>query len=179
MGSILVIERQPVLREALRQFLFPEHRTTVRDRWTGEEDVRGHDLVIVDRESVEDGGAEVPEVLRTLRALDVPAVWLHLGAAPVLDSEGPAATVPKPLEGALLEAALRSLLPAPSAAEGPPGDEPPDAAPEGDRPNPEAPARPSEGSDAPEGPGPAVIELTEVVDETDSGTPGFGSGGRE
>lgn len=177
MGSILVIERQPVLREALRQFLFPEHRATVRDRWPGEEDVRGHDLVIVDRESLEDGGAEVREVLRTLRALEVPAVWLHLGAAPVLDSEGPAATVPKPLEGALLEAALRSLLPAPSAAEGPSGDEPPDAAPDGDRPNPEAPARPSEGSDAPEGP--AVIELTDVVDETDSGTPGFESGGRE
>lgn len=172
MGSILVIERQPVLREALRQFLFPEHRTTVRERWPGEEEARGHDLVIVDRESLEDGGAEV---LRALRDLDVPAVWLHQGAAPVLDSGGPAATVSKPLDGASLEAALRSLLPAPSAPEGPSGNEPSDAAPEGARPD---PARPSEGRGAPEGGGAGVIELTEVVDETGSGTPGSESGSR-
>lgn len=175
MAGILVIERQPVLREALRQFLFPEHRTTVRDRWPGKEEVRGHDLVIVDRESIEDGGAEVPEVLRALRDLEVPAVWLHLGAAPVLDPEGPSATVSKPLEGALLEAALRSLLPAPSAAEGPSGDEPSDPGPEGDRPD---PVRPSEGRGAPEDGGAEVIELTDVVDETDSGTPVSESGNR-
>ena len=175
MGSILVVERQPVLREALRQFLFPEHRTTVRDRWPGEEEVRGHDLVIVDRESLEDGGAEVPDVLRALRALEVPAVWLHLGAAPVLDPGGPAAAVSKPLDGALLEAALRSLLSAPSAAQGPSGGQPPGAGPDGDRPD---PARPSEGREAPEGAAAGVIELTDVVDETDSGKPGFESRGR-
>lgn len=188
MGSILVIERRPILREALRQFLFPEHRTTVRDRWPGEEDVRGHDLVIVDRESLEEGGAEVPEVLRALRSLGVPCVWLHLGAAPVPDSDGLARTVSKPLERASLEAALGSLLPAPSAAPEPPGDEPPEAAPEGDGQDPGALARPSEERGAPEGDEPGIIELTDVVEEeaveedaaggTGPGTPGFRGGGR-
>lgn len=188
MGSILVIERRPILREALRQFLFPEHRTTVRDRWPGEEDVRGHDLVIVDRESLEEGGAEVPEVLRALRSLGVPCVWLHLGAAPVPDSDGLARSVSKPLERASLEDALGSLLPALSAAPEPSGDQPPEAAPEGDGQDPAALARPLEERGAPEGDEPGIIELTDVVEEdaveedaadgTAPGTPGFQGGGR-
>ena len=188
MGSILVIERRPILREALRQFLFPEHRAAVRDRWQGEEDVRGRDLVIVDRESLEEGGAEVPEVHRALRDLGVPGVWLHLGPAPDLGSGGRAATVSKPLERASLEAALRSLLPPPSAARGPAGEEPSDrgpedAGPDDPGPDPAAPARPSEEPGAPEPGETEIIELTNVVedpaaDETGSGTPGSGSGGR-
>ena len=183
MGSILVIERRPILREALRQFLFPEHRAEVRDRWLGEEDVRGRDLVIVDRESLEEGGAEVPEVHRALRDLGVPGVWLHLGPAPDLGSGGRAATVSKPLERASLEAALRSLLPPPSAARGPAGEGPSDAGPGDPGPNPAAPARPSEDPGAPEPGETEIIELTNVVeeaaaDETGSGTPGSGSGGR-
>lgn len=182
MGNILVIERRPILREALRQFLFPEHRAAVRDRWLGEEDVRGRDLVIVDRESLEEGGAEVPEVHRALRDLGVPGVWLHLGPAPDLGSGGRAATVSKPLERASLEAALRSLLP-PSAAPGPAGEEPSDAGPGDPGPNPAAPARPSEEPGAPEPGETGIIELTNVVeeaaaDETGSGIPGSGSGGR-
>ena len=182
MGSILVIERRPILREALRQFLFPEHRATVRDRWLGEEDARGRDLVIVDRESLHDGGAEVPEVHRALRSLGVPGVWLHLGPAPDLGSDGRTATVSKPLERASLEAALRSLLPPPSAARGPAGEEPSDAGPEDRGPNPAAPARSSDEHGAPEHGEPGIIELTEVVedaaDESGSGTPRSGSVGR-
>ena len=183
MGSILVIERRPILREALRQFLFPEHRAAVRDRWPGEEDVRGRDLVIVDRESLEEGGAEVPEVHRALRSLGVPGVWLHLGPAPDLGSGGRAVTVSKPLERASLEAALRSLLPPPSAARGPAGEEPSDAGPDDPGPDPAAPPRPSEEPGAPEPGETEIIELTNVVedpaaDETGSGTPGSGSGGR-
>lgn len=183
MGSILVIERRPILREALRQFLFPEHRATVRDRWLGEEDVRGSDLVIVDRESLDDGGAEVPEVHRALRSLGVPGVWLHLGPAPDLGSGGLTATVSKPLERASLEAALRSLLPPPSAARGPAGEEPSDAGPDDSGPNPAAPARSSEERGEPDPGEPGIIELTDVVeedaaDETGPGTPGSGSGGR-
>ncbi len=55
MASILIVESHPILREALRQFLFPEHQTVTRDRWAGPGDLQRHDLVIVDREDPRGG----------------------------------------------------------------------------------------------------------------------------
>ena len=149
MGEILIIERQPILREALRQFLFPEHHATVRDRWPGAQDVAGHDLVIVDRDCLDAGSSAVEEVLGALARLRVPSIWLHTGPAPTLRPKGRTAAVAKPLEVPALEAALRSLLPpasedrpgAGAAEEGGPLEYPPPAG--------------------------AIIELTEVVEDPD------------
>ena len=155
MASILIIERHPILREALRQFLFPEHRTAVREGWSGPADLKGHDLVIVDRESVEDGGG-AGELLRALQRLKIPSVWLHRGPPPALKPARLTATVAKPLEGPALEAAMRSLLENTSppgtrraAADEPPGDDVPGA-------------EPADGE---------IIELTEIVGEPGAGKP--------
>ncbi len=156
MASILIIESHPILREALRQFLFPEHQTTVREGWSGPTDVKGHDLVIVDRESLEDGGGPVDELLRTLQRLKIPSVWLHRGTPPALKPARLAVTVAKPLEGPALEAAMRSLLemkPA-SGTRRLASDEPPEDDLSGDG--------PADGE---------IIELTEVVEESDSRKP--------
>ncbi|MCY4485507.1 MAG: hypothetical protein OXF11_00090 [Deltaproteobacteria bacterium] len=149
MGEILIIERQPILREALRQFLFPEHHATVREGWLGAQDVAGHDLVIVDRDCLDAGEGAVDEVLGALARLGVPSVWLHTGPAPALRPKGRTAAVPKPLEVPALEAALRLLLPSAS------GDLPGvDAAEEGEPLEYPPPAG-------------AIIELTEVVEDPD------------
>ena len=153
MASILIIESHPILREALRQFLFPEHQTVVREGWSGPTDLKGHDLVIVDRESVEDGGGEL---LRTLQRLKIPSVWLHQGPPPSLKPVRLTAAVAKPLEGPALEAAMRSLLESTSssgtprsATEEPPGDD-------------VSGAEPADGE---------IIELTEVVEGPGSEKP--------
>ena len=154
MASILIIESHPIVREALRQFLFPEHQTVVREGWSDPADLKGHDLVIVDRESVEDGAAG--ELLRALQRLKIPSVWLHQGPPPSLKPARLTAAVAKPLEGPALEAAMRSLLEntSPSgtlgsAAEEPPGDD-------------------VSGADPADG---EIIELTEVVEEPGSEKP--------
>ena len=152
MASILIIESHPILREALRQYLFPEHRTAVRERWSAPADLQGHDLVIVDRESLEEGGGGAEDLLRELQRLKIPSVWLHRGAAPALRPARLTAAVAKPLDGPALDAALQSLLRAPPAPETgsgtrsgvrPPADEPP-----GD-----------------ETAASGIIELTEVVED--------------
>ncbi len=152
MASILIIESHPILREALRQFLFPEHQTVVREGWSGPTDLEGHDLVIVDRESVEDGGGG--ELLRALQRLKIPSVWLHQGPPPSLKPARLTAAVAKPLEGPVLEAAMRSLLEntSPSGTRRPATDEPPADDDSG--------AEPADGE---------IIELTEVVGEPDTG----------
>ena len=147
MASILIIESHPILREALRQYLFPEHRTAVRERWSAPADLQGHDLVIVDRESLEEGGAG--ELLRELQRLGIPSVWLHRGAAPALRPARLTAAVAKPLDGPALDAALQSLLGTAPASETGSGTRPPPAdEPRGD-----------------EAAGGGVIELTEVVED--------------
>ena len=153
MANILIIERHPILREALRQFLFPEHRTAVREGWFGPADLEGHDLVIVDRESVEDGGGELP---RALQRLKIPSVWLHQGPPPALKPARLTATVAKPLEGPALGAAMRSLLEdtSPAGTRRPAADEPPG----NDVPG----AEPADGE---------IIELTEIVREPGSEEP--------
>lgn len=153
MAGILIIERHPILREALRQFLFPEHQTVTRDRWTGSGDLQRHDLVIVDRETLEEGGGTV-EALRALQRLKVPSVWLHRGPAPSLKPGRLTETVAKPVEGPALESAVRSLLEAASA------------------PRKQARRRPDEPPvDEPEGDGGGIIELTEVVEGPGPGEP--------
>ena len=109
MASILIIESHPILREALRQFLFPEHQTVVQEGWSVPADLKDHDLVIVDRESVE-GSAAASELLRALQRFKIPSVWLHQGPPPSLKPARLTAAVAKPLEGPALEAAMRSLL---------------------------------------------------------------------
>ena len=154
MARILIIESHPILREALRQFLFSEHRTVVREGWSGAADLKGHDLVIVDRESLEDGG--VDEVHRALQRLKIPSVWLHQGAPPGLKPARLTATVAKPLEGSVLEAAVASLLETGPPSEtrrpatmGRSGDDVPDAEPAGGE----------------------IIELTDVVEDPGSEEP--------
>ena len=154
MASILIIESHPILREALRRFLFPEHQTVAREGWSGAEDLQGHDLVIVDAEALEEGGGGADALLRALQRLRMPSVWLHGGDAPVLRPGRLAAAVAKPVEGAALEAALRSLLePRPSRPGSRSGSRPPADPPSGDE-SPEA--------GAPDG---EIFELTEVVEE--------------
>ncbi len=152
MASILIIESHPILREALRQFLFPEHQTLTRDRWAGPGDLQRHDLVIVDRETVEDGGRTV-EALRALQRLKVPSVWLHQGPAPPFKPGRLTETLAKPVEGPALESAVRSLLedaPAPrKRARRRPDETPVD--------------EPADGG--------GIIELTDVVEEGDPGEP--------
>ncbi len=150
MASILIIESHPILREALRRFLFPEHQTVVRERWSGSSNPEGCDLVIVDHETLRNQG-DADELHRTLQRLGIPGVWLHQGAPPSLKPGGLAATVAKPLEGAALEAAMQSLL-------------------EGRRPRTPAASRPAPDTPPPEQgrPGGGTIELAEVVDEVDS-----------
>ncbi len=155
MASILIIESHPIVREALRQFLFPEHQTVVREGWSDPADLKGHDLVIVDRESVEDGGA-AGDLLRALQRLKIPSLWLHQGPPPPLKPARLTAAVAKPLEGPALEAAMRSLLEntSPSgtrrsATEEPPGDDVSGADPAGGE----------------------IIELTEVVEDPGSEKP--------
>ena len=153
MASILIIESHPILREALRRFLFPEHQTVAREGWSGSEDLQGHDLVIVDLDALEeDGGADA--LLRAFQRLGIPSVWLHQGDAPALRPGRLTAAVAKPVEGAALEAALRSLLePRPSRPRSRSGARPPAVPPSGDD-SPEA--------EAPDG---GIFELTEVVEE--------------
>lgn len=131
MASILIIANHPILRETLRQFLFPEHRTVARGRWSEPADLQHHDVVIVDHDTLEDADG----LLRALQPLKIPSVWLHQGPAPSLKPARLTATVAKPLEGAALEAALQSLLGTPpedrppvrqAGAEEPSGDEVPD-----------------------------------------------------
>lgn len=154
MASILIIESHPILREALRQFLFPEHQTVVREGWSDPTDLKAHDLVIVDRESVQDGGG-AGELLRALQRLKIPSVWLHQGPPPSLKPARLTVAVAKPLEGPALEAAMRSLLEntSPSGTSRPVTDEPP----ADDVPG----AEPGDGE---------IIELTEVVEEPGSET---------
>ncbi len=151
MASILIIERHPILREALRQFLFPEHQTLTRDRWAGPGDLQRHDLVIVDRETVEEGGRTV-EALRALQRLRVPSVWLHQGPAPSFKPGRLTETLAKPVEGPALESAVRSLLDAPPVSR-------------------KRAARRPEEPPAEEPAGDGIIELTEVVEEPDHGEP--------
>ena len=160
MASILIIESHPILREALRQFLFPEHQTVVREGWSVPTDLKGHDLVIVDRESVEDGG-DAGELLRALQRLKIPSVWLHQGPPPSLKPVRLTAAVAKPLEGPALEAAMRSLLENTSppgtrrsVTEEPPADDAPEDHVSG--------AEPADGE---------IIELTEIVEEPGSEKP--------
>ena len=148
MGSILIIEGHPILREALRRFLFPEHQTATWERWAGAEGLQRYDLVIVDRETVEQGGSTTTEVLRALQRIRIPSVWLHQGPAPSLRPGRLTAMVAKPLEGPVLEAAVRSLLETGSEAK--------------------AEARPSPGQPRAAA---DIIELTEVVEESGSGEP--------
>ena len=155
MASILIIERHPILREALRQFLFPEHQTVTRDRWSEEGDLQRYDLVIVDRETLDEGGGATGEVLRALQHLRIPSVWLHRGRAPSLKPARLTGTVAKPLEGPALEVAVRSLLGTASAPESRRGAQP----------------RADEPRDAAGG----IIELTEVVAEPGSEEPEFNS----
>lgn len=144
MASILIIESHPILREALRQFLFPEHQTVVREGWSVPADLKDHDLVIVDRESVE-GSAAAGELLRALQRFKIPSVWLHQGPPPSLKPARLTAAVAKPLEGPALEAAMRSLLENTS----PSGDD-------------------VSGADPADG---EIVELTEVVEEPGSEKP--------
>ena len=161
MASILIIESHPILREALRQFLFPEHQTVVREGWSVPADLKGHDLVIVDRESVEDGGGGAGELLRALQRLKIPSVWLHQGPPPSLKPVRLTAAVAKPLEGPALEAAMRSLLgnTSPSGTRGQATPEPP-----GD----DAPGDDVSGAEPADG---EIIELTEVVEESGTEKP--------
>ena len=149
MGSILIIEGHPILREALRQFLFPEHQTATWERWAGPEGLQRYDLVIVDRETLEQGGSTTTEVLRALQRIRITSVWLHQGPVPSLRPGRLTATVAKPLDGPALEAAMRSLLE--------PGPEP--------KPGARPPAGQPPGGDA------GIIELTEVVEEPGSPEP--------
>ena len=130
MASILIIANHPILRETLRQYLFPEHRTVARGRWSEPVDLQHHDVVIVDHDTLEDADG----LLRALQPLKIPSVWLHQGPAPSLKPARLTATVAKPLEGSALEAALQSLLGTPqvrpparqAGAEEPSGEEVPD-----------------------------------------------------
>ena len=149
MGSILIIEGHPILREALRQFLFPEHQTATWERWAGPEGLERYDMVIVDRETLEQGGGTTTEVLRALQRKGLPSVWLHQGPAPSVRPEKLTATVAKPLEGPALEAAVMSLLEKGSEAG--------------------SAARPPAGE--PRSAGAGIIELTEVVEEPGSPEP--------
>ena len=151
MASILIIESHPILREALRRFLFPAHQTVAREGWSGSEDLQGHALVIVDHEALEEGG---DALLRALQRLGIPSVWLYQGDVPALRPGRLTATVAKPVEGAALEAALQSLLePRPSRSRSPSGPRPP--------------ADPPSGDEVPEVtvPDGEIFELTEVVEE--------------
>ena len=69
MGNILIIVERAIVREAMRHFLFPEHRATTSDCWSAQEDSQSHDFVIVDREGLEEGGLNTAEVLRTSQCL--------------------------------------------------------------------------------------------------------------
>ena len=155
MASILIIASHPILREALRRFLFPEHRTAARDRWSVPADLEHHDLVIVDRDTLEDADG----LLRALQRLDMPSVWLHQGLPPSLRPARLTATVAKPLEGPALEAALQSVLRTTSTPETRPGTEPPSDEPSGAEPEADPP------------PGSEIIELTEVMEEHGSQEP--------
>ena len=106
MANILIIANHPILREALRQFLFPEHRTVALGRWSVPADLQHHELVIVDHDTLEDADG----LLRALQRLKLPSVWLHQGPAPSLKPARFTATVAKPLEGSALEAALQTVL---------------------------------------------------------------------
>ena len=153
MASILIIESHPILRGALRQFLFPEHQTVAKEGWPGSENLQGYDLVIVDREALEpDGGAE--DLLRALQRLGIPSVWLHEGDDPSFRRGRLTAAVAKPVEGAALEAALKSLLePQPSRPRSRSATRPPEDPTSGEE------------SAAAAGPDGEIFELTEVVEE--------------
>ena len=146
MASILIIEGHPILRESLRQFLFPAHQTATWERWAGPEGLERYDLVVVDRETLEQGGSTTTEVLRALQRKRLPSVWLHHGPAPSVRPGRLAATVAKPLAAPALEAAISSLLETGSGAK--------------------SVAQPSPGQsrDADAG----IIELTEVIEESGS-----------
>lgn len=144
MASILIIEGHPILRESLRQFLFPEHQTATWERWAGSEGLERYDLVVVDRETLEQGGSTTTEVLRALQRKRIPSVWLHQGPAPSVRPGRLAATVAKPLAAPALEAAIGALLETGSGAK--------------------SGARPSSGQ--PQGGDAGIIDLTEVVEES-------------
>ena len=149
MASILIIEGHPILRESLRQFLFPEHQTATWERWAGPEGLERYDLVVVDRETLEQGGSTTTEVLRALQRKRLPSVWLHQGPAPSLRPGRLVATVAKPLAAPALEAAIGSLLETGSGA----------------KPEARTPAGQPPDTDA------GIIELTEVVEESGSPEP--------
>ncbi len=159
MASILIIASHPILIEALRQFLFPEHRTVARDRWSAPADLQHHDLVIVDRDTLEDADG----LLRALQPLELPSVWLHQGPPPSLRPARLTATVAKPLEGPALEAAVQSVLRTTATPETRPETRP-GADPRSDEPSGAEPA-----ADPP--PDGEIIELTEVVEGDGSRKP--------
>ncbi len=155
MASILIIASHPILLEALRQFLFPEHRTVARDRWSAPADLQHHDLVIVDRDTVEDADG----LLRALQPLEMPSVWLYQGPPPSLRPARLTAAVAKPLEGPALEAAVQSVLQTISTPKTRLGAEPRSDEPSGAEP---AAKPPPDGE---------IIELTEVVEGDGSRKP--------
>jgi len=109
MARILLIEQQVIVREAIRRFLFPEHEVLASDRWPTSEELRAHDLAVIDTATLLRMDENREDVEAQLDQAQIPAVWLGSEDSGLPESDATRVFLRKPLEAKAFRSALHDL----------------------------------------------------------------------
>jgi len=110
MASILLIEHQALVRDAIRHFLFPQHDVTPVTQSPTLDELRSYDLVILDVETLPRLNQTHEQFASLLAEAKVPAVWMCSPETPVPESGPTRVFVTKPLEAEVFRRAIAELV---------------------------------------------------------------------
>lgn len=123
MASILLLEHQTIVRDAIRHFLFPQHIVTAVRQLPASEELASYDAVIIDTETLAELDRQRDEVASLLARLNLPAVWVCPPETAMPEADAAGVFVAKPLEPQTFGGAVAQVLPA--KTEGEPANERP------------------------------------------------------
>ena len=117
MASILLIENQAIVRDAIRHFLFPQHDVVPIGQTPSPEDLRDCNLVIIDTETLRALNQSRETVETILAGANVPALWMCPAGASLPESHARSIFVAKPLDAEVFRSAVEELVAARIEAE--------------------------------------------------------------
>jgi hypothetical protein len=110
MTSILLIEDQAIVRDAIRHFLFPQHNVVPIGRTPTPEELRDCNLVIIDTETLPTLNQSRDEIGAVLAEANVPAIWICPEGASLPESDARSIFTAKPLDAEVFRSAVEKLV---------------------------------------------------------------------
>lgn len=106
MASILLIEHQALVGDAIRHFLFPQHDVVPATELPTADELRSYDLVILDSETLPRWNQTKEQFASLLDRAEVPAVWMCPATESVPEEEPNRIFVAKPLDAEIFRRAV-------------------------------------------------------------------------